>query len=219
MSDLERFMAKVYTDGPTPAHRPELGPCWVWVGGKERRPRDNQYGSFWLNKKTCLAHRAAWILMRGPLTDEQMVCHSCDRPCCVRPDHLFVGDNAANIRDAASKGRLRLQKNPEGSPTLALTAEQVALCRTTLRDVSADKLADEWGVLRVAVWEARVGITWSHLVDPPPIPRTVTFSARDVEVRLAGKLTAATIAALESITRDARTLYEEQALRAGSEQK
>ena len=51
------------------------------------------------------AHRVAFELANGPIPDGVMVCHHCDNPPCVRPDHLFLGTNSENQRDSVQKGR------------------------------------------------------------------------------------------------------------------
>lgn len=74
------------------------------------------YGKFWLGKRASVsAHRVAWQIANGPIPDEGpghhgwCVCHRCDNPLCVNPDHLFLGSNLDNQRDKAAKGRARGQ--------------------------------------------------------------------------------------------------------------
>lgn len=97
----ERFWARVNKNGPIPAHRPELGPCWVWTASKYK----NGYGRFQFHNRVVGTHRVAWILTHGPLSDGYETCHHCDNPACVRPDHLFVGTSSDNAQDRERKGR------------------------------------------------------------------------------------------------------------------
>lgn len=83
--------------------------CWLWVGDK--RPRG--YGRF----RADSAHRVAYRLTRGDIPDGFFVCHHCDNPSCVRPDHLFLGTPADNVRDMIAKGRQRLVGRPRSAPT------------------------------------------------------------------------------------------------------
>ncbi len=73
------------------------GQCWLWVGGHNNMG----YGMH----KCCLAHRVAYERMHGPIPEGMMVCHSCDNPGCINPDHLWLGTNADNQRDASRKLR------------------------------------------------------------------------------------------------------------------
>lgn len=84
--------------------------CWTWTSAKSRKG----YGLFWDGNKFVRAHRASYVLAFGPIPDGMCVCHHCDNPSCVRPDHLFIGTNADNVHDSIAKGRFRfLPKVPK----------------------------------------------------------------------------------------------------------
>lgn len=97
-----RFWEKVNRHGPIPKHRPELGPCWMWLGA--RHPKG--YGDFRraAGRPTERAHRIAWELTFGS-RPSMMVLHQCDNPPCVRTSHLFLGTAFDNTTDMMAKGR------------------------------------------------------------------------------------------------------------------
>ena len=74
---LQTFMEKTIPE-------PNTG-CWLWLGSSK-----GKYGHFAPGGGAKYAHRAAWELFRGPITDELRVLHHCDTPMCVNPDHLFL---------------------------------------------------------------------------------------------------------------------------------
>ena len=98
-SDKCRFMS--YVD------KQEEG-CWVWTGGINTRG----YGKFsFRKKKAAIASRVSYELFVGPISDNLFICHTCDNPPCVNPDHLFMGTNQDNQIDYIKKNPPTKRKN------------------------------------------------------------------------------------------------------------
>ncbi len=98
-SDVQRFWAKVKTGGP--------GGCWLWTASRMDAYGHGQFTRSVAGKQRHLyAHRVVWELTVGPIPAGQVVCHRCDVPECVNPQHLFLGTQQDNLNDARQKGRL-----------------------------------------------------------------------------------------------------------------
>lgn len=138
--------------------------CWEWQASTNRRG----YGQFKIydrgngKQKVMESHRLAWILTNGDIPDGMCVCHKCDNPKCVRPDHLFLGTQRDNARDMAQKGRAV-------DPTWfkKLTSEQVVAIRNEYAEgLSSDKIAIKRNLSKSCVLNILNGKTWKNTGGP-----------------------------------------------------
>ena len=75
--------------------------CWLWTGALSSRG----YGSFGVNGKTTAAHRYSYQIHTGQIPKGFVICHTCDTPSCVNPDHLWAGPQSENMKDMFNKNR------------------------------------------------------------------------------------------------------------------
>lgn len=157
-----RFWAKVDKSGPIPEHVPGLGNCWVWTG----KLREWGYGHYAVDGfPTKFTHRISWFFAHGEWPASMLsVCHKCDNPACVNPEHLFLGSQADNNRDCESKGR-RPHPSGSGVATSRLTEETVVKLRNARREgrLHSTLAARALGVSAATIKWAVNGRTWSHL--------------------------------------------------------
>jgi hypothetical protein len=92
---LESFWSRV-DKGPHPKG------CWLWTGCTYNAG----YGSFWWRQKMRGTNRVSWEVHNGREVPEGLdVCHTCDVPLCVNPEHLWLGTHHENMQDKVRKGR------------------------------------------------------------------------------------------------------------------
>lgn len=133
---------------------PDAG-CWIW----ELSQVKGGYGKVCIDNKTLIASRVAWEVWNGEIPDGLIVCHKCDTPACVNPNHLFLGTARENTDDMLKKAR---QAKGEKSPMAKLTSEIVIKLRN--ESGSHDSIAKKYGLKRGVVRQVRIGETWRHLL-------------------------------------------------------
>lgn len=129
---------------------PQPGGCWQWIGAD----RGNGYGCIANDGKLLSAHRLSFELFVGEIPSGLFICHRCDNPSCVNPDHLFAGTPAENTQDMHTKGRC---KAPYGilHHAAKLTSEEVD--EIQLASGTLSQIAKEYGVDHSTIWKIKSG--------------------------------------------------------------
>ncbi|HSK44714.1 MAG TPA: HNH endonuclease, partial [Candidatus Binatia bacterium] len=91
-----------------------------------------------------------------------VVCHKCDVPACVNPDHLFLGTPRDNVRDRQEKGRGIQGEKVHSSK---LSEAQVRRIKTMLAEgrLYMTELAREYGVTASTIARIAKGMSWRHV--------------------------------------------------------
>lgn len=167
--------------------------CWNWTRARNRAGYGVCHIPNW-----ALAHRVAYALAKGPIPSGKHVCHTCDNPACINPDHLWVGTHADNMADKEAKGRgtkppirrgkyhwrnryPERVKRGEESPTSRLTAADVIGIRLAyVKGVPIEDIANAFGISPASVPDyittnddMTTFKAWGHVTDGPSVSDVV----------------------------------------------
>lgn len=134
------------------------GDCWMWMAsslksnGRGQFPNARRYGG------STSPYRFSWQIHFGPIPKGMLICHHCDNPLCVNPQHLFLGTHADNTQDMVSKGRsCKGNRNGQAKATEELITK-VREFRGTHQEAS-----EFFGIPRRRIISYRRGDTWNYL--------------------------------------------------------
>lgn len=149
----QRFWPKVSVGGKDD--------CWPWLAANDGKG----YGVFDAEPITDRAHRFSYYLAHGNLPHGLNVCHKCDNPICVNPNHLFLGTDGDNRADCLRKGRwkrgdVRGEKNGRAK----LNPDKVRLIRKLASEGRTwESLAKEFGVGKCTIGFLIHRKTWADV--------------------------------------------------------
>jgi hypothetical protein len=95
------------------------------------------------------------------------VCHRCDNPACINPDHLFSGTRKENMDDRDSKGRNRPGRGEAVGTSKLTEVDVISMRRLRQKGLTFDSIAQRFGVAKKTALQAIKGEQWAH-VPPPP---------------------------------------------------
>lgn len=146
----QRFFEKVdITDG-----------CWNWKAVKNK----DGYGRLTASNRNYRAHRMSWMLYFGEIQEGLFVCHKCDNPSCVNPQHLFLGTAKDNAVDRNRKGRHR-DDNGENHPCAKLNTLDVIYIRAKLsQGMQGKRLAQKFGMSQSMISQIKLGHKWKSIL-------------------------------------------------------
>lgn len=136
--------------------------CWEWTASLTKI---GGYGRFKHNRKIIRAHRLSYELNYGKFDETLFVCHKCDNPKCVNPDHLFLGTSQDNMDDMIKKGR-NSNGNPigENNGNSRLSENNILNIKKLIKKgLSNKKIADMYNVSDSMISRIKLGKNWSHI--------------------------------------------------------
>jgi hypothetical protein len=147
----ERIRENVEIDGKTG--------CWNWSGTTDKCG----YGKLFIGQKNNYAHRVSYQELVGKIPDGAWICHKCDNPSCVNPDHLFLGSAKINALDMVAKGRNRPPFGESHVKAKLTDCDVLQIRRAVTYGISSQEIAGAYGISFKTVSKIRNRGSWKHL--------------------------------------------------------
>ena len=145
--------------------------CWLWTGAKGKYG----YGHVVSNKIHTYAHRVSYEQNVGNIPNGFWVLHKCDNPSCIRPDHLFLGNQSDNMVDMYKKGRWSRDSKGERNSNHKFTERDIHFIRTGFNTglITNKELADLYGTNKASMSRILRGRIWKDVLPSVPASKTV----------------------------------------------
>lgn len=153
--------------------------CWVWCGTTNAEG----YGIISFGRGNLIASRVSYAIYNpGVNIDDFIICHRCDNPSCVNPNHLFHGTDLDNMRDAKRKGRThRPNMKGELNSRATISEDDVRTIRMEYSRSCSSAMADRYGLSRKTIARIASGRLWGH-VDGPPVVKLTKWKTSPEDV-------------------------------------
>ena len=131
--------------------------CVEWLGLKDR----DGYGYLSIQGANKRAHRLSFELFKGYIPENTQICHTCDNPSCVNPEHLFLGTNKDNCADKVLKGRQA--RGSKSGMAILHENDVVAIKKRLALGESCTRIGRSFGVSSWVVSRIKHGKNWKHV--------------------------------------------------------
>lgn len=145
--------------------------CWEWQKATVGPSNKFKYGIIKIHteKRKVLAHRLSYEIFKGKFDPDLFVCHHCDNPLCINPEHLFLGTNLDNSQDSIKKGRqfpirsvAHLRKGiSHGGKLCPDDVKEIRKLRS--EGIRRKVIAEKYGITPEHVWLIVTKKSWSHI--------------------------------------------------------
>lgn len=136
--------------------------CWIWKRGTSKNGKGVLYPKIHIETGTIGAHRYSYMLHYGKEIPKNMyVCHKCDTPLCVNPDHLFLGYHSDNMIDMVKKGRSHKGKGEHANRSV-LTNKQAVEIRS-INNMTQSEIAKIYGIAQTTVSRIKRKVSYNEV--------------------------------------------------------
>lgn len=136
--------------------------CWIWTDACF----SFGYGRIKENGKSLCAHRVSFEIHKGSIPKGLFVCHKCNVPQCVNPDHLYLGTHQDNMDDRTKTEIMNsseLAKFNFGSKNGRSKLNEDMVEKIYLSDLSTKELSENYGVSLQTITRIKSGERWTHV--------------------------------------------------------
>lgn len=153
--DINRFWNKVKITA-------NINLCWIWTAAKTR----GEYGVFHIKRYMYRVSRVSYYLTTGFDPSGYQICHTCDNPSCVNPNHLFLGTPLDNVLDMMKKGRHSIDVYGERHGRSILTEKKVKKIRELYKTgrFYQTEIAKKFKVNKSTISMIILNKNWKHLI-------------------------------------------------------
>lgn len=133
--------------------------CWNWSGSKNRKG----YGALSIKNKHSIAHRESYKVFKGKIPNGMHVCHSCDNPSCINPDHLWLGTNKDNNNDKMEKGRFKPNYGNNNGNSKLTKNDVIEIKQKINQGYDLVEISKQYNVTPENIYSIKNNKTWRHV--------------------------------------------------------